>query len=212
MNHFEGNENEVSTGTTIMAIRLKDCVVMGADSRSSAGVYVANRVTDKIEQIDDRIFMCRSGSAADTQKIGRLIRSQLEQFRTMYGYEPIVRNAATLAHTIIYKYKDQLQAGIIVAGVDDVDGASIYEVTLGGSMLKQDVCLGGSGSTYIYGYVDSNYNPNMTPEEGEEFVRRAIQLAISRDGHSGGVVRTAIIRKEGVTRKVLTEKDFLYAN
>lgn len=69
----------------------------------------------------------------------------------MYGYEPIVRNAATLAHTIIYKYKDQLQAGIIVAGVDDVDGASIYEVTLGGSMLKQDVCLGGSGSTYIYG-------------------------------------------------------------
>ena len=75
-----------------MAIRLKDCVVMGADSRSAAGlyllqwinslgVYVANRVTDKIEQIDDRIFMCRSGSAADTQKIGRLIRSQLEQFR-----------------------------------------------------------------------------------------------------------------------------------
>ena len=65
---------------------------MGADSRSSAGlclswwsdalgVYVANRVADKIEQIDDRIFMCRSGSAADTQKIGRLIRSQLEQFR-----------------------------------------------------------------------------------------------------------------------------------
>ena len=94
----------------------------------------------------------------------------------MYGYEPIVRNAATLAHTIIYKYKDQLQAGIIVAGVDDVDGASIYEVTLGGSMLKQDVCLGGSGSTYIYGYVDSNYNPNMTPEEGEEFVRRGTYL------------------------------------
>lgn len=43
-------------------------------------------------------------------------------------------------------------------------------------MLKQDVCLGGSGSTYIYGYVDSNYNPNMTPEEGEEFVRRGTDL------------------------------------
>ena len=79
----------------------------------------------------------------------------------MYGCEPIVRNAAALAKAIIYKYKDQLQAGIIIAGVDDVDGASIYEV-----------CLGGSGSTYIYGYVDSNYRPDMTPEEGEEFVRR----------------------------------------
>lgn len=40
----------------------------------------------------------------------------------------------------------------------------------------------------------------------------AIQLAISRDGHSGGVVRTAIITKESVIRNVLTEKDFIYAN
>lgn len=76
-----------------MAICLKDCVVMGADSRSSAGMhllfvsfyflgmYVANRVANKIEQIDDRIFMCRSGSAADTQKIGNIVRAQLNQFR-----------------------------------------------------------------------------------------------------------------------------------
>ena len=90
----------------------------------------------------------------------------------MYGMTPIVRNAATLAHNIIYKYKDQLQAGILIAGIDDVDGPSIYEITLGGSMLKQNVCLGGSGSTYIYGFVDSNYRPDMTEEEGLEFVRR----------------------------------------
>ena len=55
---------------------------------------------------------------------------------------PIVRNAATLGHKIIYKYKDQLQAGIIIAGIDDVDGASIYEITLGGSMLRVNVALG----------------------------------------------------------------------
>ena len=72
----------------------------------------------------------------------------------MYGMTPIVRNAATLAHNIIYKYKDQLQAGILIAGI------------------KQNVCLGGSGSTYIYGFVDSNYRPDMTEEEGLEFVRR----------------------------------------
>ena len=90
----------------------------------------------------------------------------------MYGCEPTVRNAATLAQRIIYQNKDALQAGIIVAGIDDVEGPSIYEVTLGGSMFKQSVCLGGSGSVFIYGYADSNYNPDMTPEEGEEFVRR----------------------------------------
>lgn len=45
------------------------------------GMYVANRVANKIEQIDNRIFMCRSGSAADTQKIGNIVRAQLNQFR-----------------------------------------------------------------------------------------------------------------------------------
>ena len=135
---------------------------------------------------------------------------------------PAVRNAATLAHSIIYKYKDQLQAGIIVAGIDDVEGPSIYEITLGGSMFKQNVCLGGSGSTYIYGYVDSNYNQNMSPQEGLEFVRRckfllfllfvAVQLAISRDGHSGGVVRTALITRDSVQRDTITEHDFFYGN
>lgn len=45
------------------------------------GSYVANRITNKIEQIDDRIFMCRSGSAADTQKIGNIIRQNLDFFK-----------------------------------------------------------------------------------------------------------------------------------
>ena len=39
---------------------------MGADSRTSTGSYVANRVSDKITQLHDRIYVCRSGSAAGT--------------------------------------------------------------------------------------------------------------------------------------------------
>lgn len=92
------------------------------------------------------------------------------------GTNPLFEMLPLLLTLSSINTKTNFRPGNIVAGVDDVDGASIYEVTLGGSMLKQDVCLGGSGSTYIYGYVDSNYNPNMTPEEGEEFVRRGTDL------------------------------------
>ena len=53
--------------TTIMAACYKDGVVLGADSRTSTGSYVANRVTDKLTKLTDRIYVCRSGSAADTQ-------------------------------------------------------------------------------------------------------------------------------------------------
>jgi 20S proteasome subunit beta 1 len=50
-----------------MAACYKDGVVLGADSRTSTGSYVANRVTDKLTKLTDRIYVCRSGSAADTQ-------------------------------------------------------------------------------------------------------------------------------------------------
>ena len=48
--------------------------MMGADSRTSTGSYVANRVTDKITQLADRIYICRSGSAADTQNLSRYVQ------------------------------------------------------------------------------------------------------------------------------------------
>lgn len=42
----------------------------------------------------------------------------------------------------------------------------------------------------------------MSGEECEKFVLNSLSLAMSRDGSSGGVIRMAIIDKDGVTRKV----------
>ena len=47
--------------TTIMAVEYDGGVVMGADSRTSTGSYIANRVSDKITFVDDKIYVCRSG-------------------------------------------------------------------------------------------------------------------------------------------------------
>ena len=41
----------------------------------------------------------------------------------------------------------------------------------------------------------------MTQAECEEFVRNAISLAISRDGSSGGVIRTCTINENGQEKK-----------
>lgn len=70
---------EVSTGTTIMAIPFEGGVVLGADSRVSTGTYVANRVSDKIAQLSEHIFCCRSGSAADTQTLTDYVKHFLSQ-------------------------------------------------------------------------------------------------------------------------------------
>lgn len=56
-----------------MAVEYDGGVIIGADSRTSTGSYVANRVTDKLTRVSDTIYCCRSGSAADTQAIADIV-------------------------------------------------------------------------------------------------------------------------------------------
>ena len=113
---------------------------------------------------------------------------------------PPIHVAASLFQRICYEYKDQLLAGIICAGWDEEKGGQVYALTLGGTTVRQKYTIGGSGSTYIYGFCDKNYKPNMTKEECVKFVRLALAHAMARDGSSGGVIRTVTITKDGVDR------------
>lgn len=95
-------------------------------------------------------------------------------------------------------------------------------------LVRQPVATGGSGSTYVYGYVDKNFKPNMTKDECMKFVLNgkgniflnftwshslsslstlcflfsfsAVTLAMLRDGSSGGCVRLGVITKDGCTK------------
>lgn len=49
--------------------------------------YIANRVTDKLTPIHDRIFCCRSGSAADTQAVADAVTYQLGFHRCLWAGE-----------------------------------------------------------------------------------------------------------------------------
>merc|ERR1711916_261510 len=69
---------EHKMGTSIMAVEFDGGVVIGADSRTTTGSYVANRTSDKLTPVHDRIYCCRSGSAADTQAIAGYVRYYLE--------------------------------------------------------------------------------------------------------------------------------------
>lgn len=191
---------EHRTGTTIMAVEFDGGVVIGADSRSTTGVYIANRVTDKLTKITDNIYCCRSGSSADTQAVADVVRYHIGMHRMELGEEPRVEVAATLFQDMCYNYRDSLTAGIILAGWDPYKGGQVYTVPLGGMMVRQQVSTGGSGSTYVYGYVDQHFKPGMTKDQCMKFVLNAITLAMLRDGSSGGCVRLGVITKDGTEK------------
>merc|ERR1719443_1966595 len=98
--HTEGNldflKQAVDLGTSIMAVTYDGGVVIGADSRTSTGAYIANRASDKVTAIDERIYVCRSGSAADTQAISDYVTYFIESHKMEYGKAPKVETAANL--------------------------------------------------------------------------------------------------------------------
>mmetsp|Transcript_17766 Transcript_17766/g.56132 ORF Transcript_17766/g.56132 Transcript_17766/m.56132 type:complete len:242 (+) Transcript_17766:62-787(+) len=194
---------EVDTGTTIMAVAYKGGVVVGADSRVSTGVYISNRASDKITAVDDKIYCCRSGSAADTQAVSDYVRYFLDQHRMEYGKPPKVATAASFFQNICYQNKNNLTAGIIVAGWDEEKGGQVFALPIGGALLPREYATGGSGSTYIYGFCDAFFKKDMTKEQCEEFVTKGLCHAMARDGSSGGVIRLAIIDAAGAERKFI---------
>ena len=41
----------------------------------------------------------------------------------------------------------------------------VFSIPIGGMCIRMPFSIGGSGSTYIYGYVDANYKEGMSKEE-----------------------------------------------
>ena len=89
---------------------------------------------------------------------------------------------------------------MIIAGHDRRHGGSVYSIPLGGSLHKQSYAIGGSGSTYIYGYCDAHWKESMTEEVGINFVKGWLQEAIKWDGSSGDVIRMVALTANGAIR------------
>lgn len=240
------SSSPISMGTTILALRYKNGVIVAADTRSSVSGYVSNRFATKItflldpehdsylpsasaqtqtqtqddaSSFDNRgstCCVCRSGSAADTQHVAEKTREQLLARQILAGSihsKPTVTHAAHVIRTTVWNNPD-LSCSLICAGYDHgLKRGIIYSITPGGTMMEEPIwAAGGSGSTYILGHLDRNYpmddyftagKPNhetvefMEEREAVQFVKKAIQLAMSRDGSSGGFIRLYVIDQYG---------------
>ncbi|XP_046693695.1 proteasome subunit beta type-9 [Silurus meridionalis] len=128
--HPDWLNEEVKTGTTIIAVTFEGGVVVGSDSRVSAGESVVNRVMNKLSQLHDKIYCALSGSAADAQTIAEIVNYQLDVHSIELEEDPLVCSAATLVKNITYKYKEELSAHLIVAGWDRRSGGQVSDKLL----------------------------------------------------------------------------------
>jgi 20S proteasome alpha/beta subunit len=197
--------DRVSTGTTILALKCSDGVILAADSRASAGSYIVIREMSKITAVAPSIYVCHSGTASATQCLDRMVRYYLNAHAiwTPDSVRPKVGIAAQVLRKLLQNNKDILSAQMIVAGVDD-EGGHVYAVMQSGMGIAREFAAGGSGSTYLTAYFDEYFRAGMTLVEAEEWALTAITYATVRDGFSGGPIQVVRIGKDGASAKWYT--------
>ncbi|XP_005987395.1 proteasome subunit beta type-7 isoform X1 [Latimeria chalumnae] len=182
------------TGTTIVGVVFKNGIVLGADTRATEGMVVADKNCSKIHYISPNIYCCGAGTAADTEMTTQLISSNLELHSLATGRLPQVATANRMLKQMLFRYQGYIGAALVLGGVD-CTGAHLYSIYPHGSSDKLPYVTMGSGSLAAMAVFEDRYKPNMKEKEAKQLVRDAIAAGIFNDLGSGSNIDVCVITK-----------------
>jgi proteasome beta subunit len=198
---------QIKKGTTTCALTCKDGVVLAADTRASAGFFIADRHVMKIQKVDRHLAMTMAGGVADAQNLVDIMRYNSNLYRIQNKELMPVKSAARLCSNVLFNQRFfPYYVQIIMAGYTEGEGSQIYNIDLFGSMTTEKFISTGSGSPVAYGYLESEYKDDMSVNDGYKVAMQSIAAAIRRNAGTGDNINVVIIDKNGYTALTKEEK------
>ncbi|MCH8323849.1 MAG: archaeal proteasome endopeptidase complex subunit beta [Thaumarchaeota archaeon] len=190
-------EEKILHGTTTVGIKAKDGVILCADMRASAGYFIANNNTMKIQKIDEHAGITMAGGVADAQNITDILRYHANIHR-IEKQEPIPIKSLTRLTSLIFHQNRGYPfiADILVGGYDNA-GPALFNIDMFGSVEEKTYVTTGSGSPVAYGLLEEEYRDDLTVEEAKVIALRAVKAAITRNIGTGDGINVSIIDKDG---------------
>lgn len=191
---------EIKTGTTCIAMKFKDGIIIAADNRVTSYKINADNFT-KVFDLTENIVSTVSGGVADAQRFIRSIQSELKLISYKNEREVLVKEAAmTLSN---YQYSTIRSSGgvvgMILAGYDSRNGLSLYELSPDGSILDNlDFVTSGSGSIFVDGVLGNSYSNNLSQKEALNLLDQSFSVAFKNDNASGGGYIAKVITSNGI--------------
>jgi proteasome beta subunit len=201
--------DQIKKGTTTCAITCTDGVVLAADTRASAGFFIADRHVMKIQKVDEHLGMTIAGGVADAQNLVDTMRYNSNIYRLSKKELIPVSSAARLCSNILFNQRYfPYYVQIIMAGFDHREKeVKIYNIDLFGSMTTEKFISTGSGSPVAYGYLESEFKDGMSVNEAYKLAIQSIAAAIRRNAGTGDNINAVIIDKNGYKELTKEEKD-----
>ncbi len=190
--------NTLKTGTTTVGLICKDAVVFGTDKRATMAYFIASKISEKLYEIQEHLWMTTAGGVADTQYLVDILKAETTIYQLAHDDKPMmVKSAGKLLSNVLYQNKlFPFQVGLMLGGVTEEEGPSLLDISAYGSILPQKYCAVGSGQNFSYGVLEARYKDNLTINEGKEIVKKAVTSSIIRDMASGNGIDIAVIYKD----------------
>ena len=183
---------EITHGTTVLAIRYADGVVMAGDRRATAGYTIANRRMDKVFPADDYSGVAIAGAAGPAMEMVRLFQVQLEHYEKIEGELLSLEGKANQLSQMVRNNLQAAMAGFVVvplfAGFDAKRGRGrvfSYDAT-GGKYEETDFQTNGSGGVHARNWIKAFWNEGMSRDQVVDLSLRALFAAADEDAATGG--------------------------
>ena len=202
----------LKSNTSLVGIVCKDGIVLGADRRSTAGTIIMNKDSQKIHKVNDYIAASYTGGVSDIQLTNKILPAELKLKELKTKSRPTVKEAANLLAMLIYRNIRTPSmvpsiVGTLMAGVDEDGTTALYTIEPAGSVVKvKDFDANfSSGMPYILGFLEREWKPNVSIQQGIELAIEALKSSTQRDTGSGNGIDVFTITKEGIKHVISQE-------
>ncbi|MBR9700630.1 proteasome subunit beta [Candidatus Woesearchaeota archaeon] len=193
------DETKLKTGTTTVGLVCKDCIVLAADKRATAGSMIVQKDTKKVMPVTEHIAVTWAGSVSDLQLLYKYLSAELKLKQIRGGRETTVKEAANLLSNWVYHLirSSYGVAHFLMGGYDSQP--RLFDIYPDGSLTSTDeYVVSGSGSVFALGVLENKYKKGLSKEEGVALVLEAINSALARDSGSGNGIDVYVVDKNGV--------------
>lgn len=189
---------KIAHGTTTLAFRFQGGIIVAVDSRATQGNWIASQTVNKVIRINPFLLGTMAGGAADCQYWETWLGTQCRLHELREKERISVAAASKTLANLVYHYKGMgLSMGTMICGYTKKEGPTIYYVDSDGTRLKGERFCVGSGQTFAYGVLDTEYRWDLTVEEALYLGKRSILAAAHRDAYSGGLVNLYHVTESG---------------
>jgi len=182
----------ITHGTTCVAIRYADGVVMAGDRRATSGNLISHRTIEKVFPADRHSGVAIAGAAGPAVEMVRLFQLQLEHYEKVEGSPLSLEGKANQLSQMVRNHLPAAMQGLAVvpifAGYDTARGAGRlfqYDVT-GGRYEEFDHASTGSGSLHAGTVVKMGWRASLDADATVDLALRALYEAADEDSATGG--------------------------